>query len=166
MRLFIQQSIPKLIIFLSFLTYLTSCNSSSSHLKGYQTKTLTLNTGEKLTIYIADSAEKQVRGLSNIQDKDFSNNEGMLFLGEGMSPRQFWMPETFFDLDIFFLTEDFYVLDIHRNLKHSPSKSRDRSSVPLSKEVVSQHVLEIKSSSPLAKKIKRGMILKLNSENL
>ena len=57
------------------------------------------------------------------------------------------------------MNEDFYILDIHRGLKHNP-KSRDKVEPTYSKVVFCQHVLELKSSSPLAKKLRPGMILK------
>lgn len=161
MKLFIHQSSSKLIIFFCFLVLTTSCKSStSSHLKSYEVRKLIIPSGEIIKTYIAKSHEQQRLGLSTIKNKDFTNNEAMFFIGSEMKLRQFWMPETYFDLDIFFLNSELYVLDIHRDLKHSPSSSRDRSKVSLSKEVLAQYVLEIKSSSKLSKKIKRGMVLK------
>jgi uncharacterized membrane protein (UPF0127 family) len=166
MKIFIHQTLLKLIIFLTFLATVTSCNSSSSsHLDSYSKRHLQLPSGEKFKVYIAKTDSQQREGLSKIRNKDFSANEGMFFTGETMFARQFWMPETHFNLDLFFLNAELYVLDIHRNLQHSPSTSKDRSIVPLSREVISQHVLELKSSSKLAKKIKRGMILKWNVQN-
>jgi uncharacterized membrane protein (UPF0127 family) len=107
---------------------------------------------------------QQREGLSKIASSDFSDKDGMFFTGNKMFPRQFWMPETHFNLDVFFLSADLYVLDIHRDLQHSPTKSRNRSIVPLSKEVICQHVLELKANSELANKIKRGMVLKWSSQ--
>lgn len=115
--------------------------------------------GHKIEIFVADTGKRQKEGLSKIQSKDFSVNQGMLFPEDGMRLRQFWMPETHFDLDVFFMNEDYYVLDIHRQLKHFP-KEGPKKQIPLSKEVFSQHVLELRSDSPHAAKIKPGMILK------
>ena len=148
------------MLFLFFCFNLSSCNASSSaHLEDYKTRTLILDSGEEITVFIAESEDQQRKGLSSIKDRDFKYNMGMLFPESKMRERQFWMPETYFDLDIFFMNEDFYILDIHRGLKHNP-KSRDKVEPTYSKVVFCQHVLELKSSSPLAKKLRPGMILK------
>ncbi len=56
----------------------------------------------KLKTYLAISPEQQTRGLSRVQDKDFSDHEAMLFFYTEDSVKSFWMPDTYFDLDIFF----------------------------------------------------------------
>jgi uncharacterized membrane protein (UPF0127 family) len=158
---YIPQRASNLIIFLSYLLVFGACNASTSnHLDSYKTQTFKLSTGEEFSVYVAQTYEQQKKGLSGIKPEDFSVNKGMIFPEEKMKERQFWMPETHFDLDVFFMTADYYIIDIHRGLKHHPTKG-DRSEVPLSKQVFSQHVLELKANSPLAKKIKHGMILKL-----
>lgn len=108
---------------------------------------------------MAKTYKEQKRGLSKIKDEDFPHGEGMFFTGNKMYMRQFWMPETHFNLDIVFLNSDLYILDIHRNLAHFP-KPAPRSKIPMSKEVFSRHILELKSGSPLAKQIKIGQFLK------
>lgn len=160
MTRYISQTTLKLMLFLALGLFLTSCNTSTaSHLELLEKKEITLPSGETLKAYIAKTAKEQKKGLSTIKSEDFSDREVMFFPANRMFVRQFWMPETHFDIDIIFLNQDLYVLDIHRNLKHFPAKY-PQDEIPKSKEVFSQHVLEIKSSSPLAKKIKRGMILK------
>ena len=148
------------MLFLAILVTSLSCQSdSASHIRKYETKKLTLTSGETIKVYFAKTAKEQKRGLSKIKPRDLADNEAMLFTGDKLRPRQFWMPEVYFDLDLFYLSENFYVLDIHRSLK----KHKDRYPehlVPRSRTVMSVHVLEIKSNSPLAKKIKPGMILK------
>ncbi len=141
----------------------TSCNtqtnaSTASHLDNYPIKTLKLG-DKKVKVYIANNDERQRQGLSKIQSKDFPIDAGMLFPDEYMHIRQFWMPETYFDLDVIFMNSDYYVLDIHRGLKHFPGKG-SRREVPLSKEVFCQHVLELRADSPLAKLVQPGMTLK------
>jgi len=164
MHNYIPQSFTKLIIFLGLLAHFTGCNASTSkHLKSYQKGVMTLPNGESFLVYIAKTSAQQKLGLSKIKAEDFSINEGMLFPEEKMFMRQFWMPETHFDLDVFFLNEDYYVLDIHRGLRHNsnPIKSyRDRQNTSFSKKVFSQHVLELRSDSAFAKKIRPGMLLK------
>lgn len=161
MKIFIPQTLRNLIIFLGLLGIFNSCNAStSSHLKEYQTKSVTLPSGEVVKAYVAITDPQQKKGLSGIKKEDFEDHWGMLFPAEKMFVRQFWMPNTHFDMDVIFMNEDYYILDIHRSLKHYPSTTKG-SRVPLSKRVFSQHVLEIKSNSPLAKKIHPGMTLKV-----
>lgn len=157
MKNFIPQYGLILTLFLSLS--ITSCKSSADHLKDYRLSELKLDSGTVLKVYIAESREQQSRGLSQIKSNDFGPKETMLFPLPRMKYRQFWMPETHFDLDIIFMNADYYVLDIHRKLKHYPKKN-PRSKVPMSKEVFSQHVLEIRSDSPHAKEIQPGMTLK------
>lgn len=166
---FIPQRPLSFILFLVLIHAVTACNtqgneSSSEHLKSYPVKTLMLE-GEKIKVFVADTAERQRKGLSTIKAQDFSKDWGMLFPEKSMRLRQFWMPETYFDLDVIFMNGDYYVLDIHRSLKHYPKKGGRRGlEVPLSKEVFSQHVLEVRSDSPVAKKIKPGMVLEFVSK--
>lgn len=162
----IQHLALKLMLFIQFIALFGSCKASSiQHLEDYKKKTLILNSKEELTVFIAKSISQQKLGLSGVKDEDFKDHYAMLFPGDKMEVRQFWMPETFFDLDLFFLNEDFYILEVQRKLKHSPFKSyikRPR----YSKEVFCQHVLEMKSSSPLSKKLKPGMTLKWKKKAL
>ena len=157
---YIPQFILKLTIFLGMLPLITSCNTSSmAHIKNYETKTIVLPSGEELQTYIAEGPLKQATGLSNVKDNDFSESEAMFFPGSYPKLRQFWMPETHFNLDLIFLSEDLYVLDIQRNLQHFKSAT-PKKNVPMSKEVFCTHVLEIKANSKISSKIKHGMILK------
>lgn len=157
----IHQTVLKLTYFLGLFAFLTSCDASTAkHLQNYKKVKLNFEDGQQLTIYIAKSAAEQKRGLSGIKKEDFSLNEGMLFPKEEMDYRQFWMPNTYFDLDLFFMNSDFYILDVHRGLKHFPHQG-PKNKIPLSKIVFSQHVLEIRSDSPIAKKLKSGMKIKL-----
>lgn len=161
MTVFIPQRALKLMLFLLILGTSLSCESDSdtaSHIKKYKARTLTLPSGEVAKIYVAESVDEQKRGLSKIKPSHLKYNEGMLFPGTVLKPRQFWMPEVYFDLDLFFLSKDFYVLDVHRSLKSHKTREPE-GDVPRSKTVISVHVLELKSSSPLAKKIEHGMIL-------
>lgn len=150
----IHQSFLKLISFL----ILFSCTNTDVF-ENYTKSQISLNSGEKLEVILAIDANKQERGLSNIKPDQFSDNQVMLFTGSKTKLRQFWMPETLFNLDIVFLSSDFYIIDIDRNVPAHPTRY-PRSSVPLSKAVFCTHVLEIKSTSPLAQKIKVGEFLK------
>jgi len=155
-RFLIQQYALKFTILLIF----ASCvESSAKHLEKLPQDTILIENSIELKTYIAVTYDEQRKGLSGVMPKDFKDNEAMLFPARRDKVRQFWMPETHMDLDIFFLSDDLYVLDVHRSLKHFEKDGPDHE-VPRSKIVKCRHVLELKSSSPLAKKIYPGMILK------
>jgi uncharacterized membrane protein (UPF0127 family) len=73
------------------------------------------------------------------------------------------MPDTYFDLDIFFLDKDLKILEVQRNVPHYPGR-QNPSKIPRTKKVLSAHVLEMKSDSPLAKELKPGQTLKWSAK--
>lgn len=152
----IQQSFLKLISFL----ILISC-SDSDVFESYKKSQILTKSGKKLEVILAINDVEQEKGLSNIRPNQLNDNQVMLFTAKSTKLRQFWMPETFFNLDIVFLTSDLYIIDIDRNVQKHPTRY-PRDKVPLSKSVFCTHVLEIKSTSPLAKEIKVGEFLKWN----
>lgn len=157
MHQFIPQVWAKFIIFI--VLFLGCDANTASHLNDYQLKTIKLPSEETFQVYIAEGALKQAKGLSDIEPEDFPKDLGMFFPGEGIKERQFWMPNTLFNLDIIYLSEDLYVIDIHRNLPRFRG-FEPRSKIPMSKKVKCTHVLEVVSGSELAKKIQPGMLLK------
>ena len=117
---------------------------------------------KKISIRWAVTEKEKLQGLSGVRSKDFSKNESMLFLYPTVDSRQFWMPNTFFDLDIFFLDTNFKVLAIERNVTHHPgNKNPDK--IRRTKRYLSQHVLEMRADSPHAKKIKLNDVLNIKT---
>ncbi len=163
MNIFIQQRALKLINFLlSFLVIfaLTGCNEKSSPYDSYTQGQLKLPSGKVLKIYVADTPKKQVQGLSGTKPELFADDETMLFPGITDKMRNFWMPDTYFNLDIVYLTKEFYVLDVQRNVPHFIGREPNYK-IPRAKPVYCRHVLEIKTDSPFAKEITPGMTLDL-----
>ena len=147
--------------FVFFLS--SSCVDKAMPLTNLKTTSISMPGGEKFEAFIAKTYEEQAQGLSGIKNKDFLDHQAMLFVYAEDGMRQFWMPNTYFNLDIIFLTSDFYILDIHRNLPHYPRKEIN-GKVPKSKIVFARHVLEVKSSSKLAKKLHVGMQLSVTDK--
>ena len=58
--------------------------------------------GLTIDVALATTREEQTKGLSGIKSKQFKMTQGMLFVNREMAPRKFWMPDTFFNLDIIF----------------------------------------------------------------
>jgi uncharacterized membrane protein (UPF0127 family) len=152
-----------LTILLVLFPLISSCNDTAPQFHQFEQANFKVPSGKNIKVYIAISAQEQAIGLSGTKPEQFSDSDAMLFPAKEMSERQFWMPETYMDLDLFFMNEDYYILDIHRNLKHF-TKRQPEHLVPRSKTVYSQHVLEMKSSSPFSKELQIGMKLEMKKD--
>ena len=87
----------------------------------------------------------------------------MLFFYKSEGPKSFWMPDTYFNLDIIFLNKDFLVVDIVKNIQHHPGRAPNPP-IARTPSVNCRHVLEIRADSPLSSKIKLGTQFKWMSE--
>ena len=81
-----------------------------------------LKTGEKLRVKVVFNNKDHTKGLSGTPSYQFAADQGMLFFYDKDSVRRFWMPDTYFDLDIFFLDKDLKVLAVDRNVAHHPGR--------------------------------------------
>ncbi len=97
----------------------------------------------------------QVQGLSGIKDSEFENNEGMLFFYLEDGEKAFWMPDTYFDLDLFYLDHELKIIDVVRRLPHHVGRLSPEL-IPRARGVWCRHVLELKASSPIAEKLQIG----------
>jgi len=150
-----------ILIILIIFPLISSCDDTAPKFKSFEQAEFKTPSGKVVKVYIAKSPTEQAIGLSGTKPEQFADDEAMLFPANKMLERQFWMPETFMDLDLFFMNEDYYILDIHRNLKHFTKRVPERD-VPRSKTVFSQHVLEMKSKSSLSQELEIGMKLELD----
>jgi uncharacterized membrane protein (UPF0127 family) len=115
--------------------------------------------GQLIKTHMAITDEEQKQGLSGMKPADFSAHEGMLFFYTTDEVRMFWMPDTYFDLDLFFLNKNLKIVDVHRSLKFHPGR-QEPPAIARSKHAYSRHILEMRSDSSLAKSLKRGDYLK------
>ncbi len=146
-------------IFLS-LIYLFASTGFAQKPKGYLS--YGLGDGIEINRVLVTDAE-HAKGLSGIKPSEFKETEGALFFFKKTGMRNFWMPNTYFDLDIIYLNEDFKILSIDRGVKHHPSRSEP---IPRATPTISRHVLEIKSGTALSKILKPGLILKWKGSGL
>ena len=120
---------------------------------------------DKILIKLAIDMDTQVKGLSGTRDADWPEDQGMLFVYDEDGGRGFWMPDTYFDLDLFFLDKDFKILDVERKVPHFIGRfPEDR--IPRVRVVWSRHVLEMKAKSEVAKRLKVGDQLQFRSPQI
>lgn len=118
--------------------------------------------GENIKTALAITLKDQEQGLSGIKPSDFDDDQGMLFYYLQEDEKFFWMPDTYFDLDLFYLDRDLKILDIIRKLPHYIGR-HNPDLIPRARGVWSRHTLEMKSTSPIAAKLKVGDSLKWKS---
>jgi uncharacterized membrane protein (UPF0127 family) len=149
--------------FLTLLLLLTlwSCQSESRNpLKKIELKT---PAGDVIKTTLVFTPKDMEQGLSGTKAEDFSEEQGMLFFYLVDDEKNFWMPDTYFDLDLIFLDKDLKVNDIIRKLPHYIGRNNP-DLIPRARSVWARHVLEMKSSSAISNKIKIGDQLQWESD--
>ena len=91
---------------------------------------------QKLSLEIADNEQKRSYGLMN--RKDMKSNLGMLFIWKNRQIRNFWMKNTHFNLDLFFVNNQGEIIEIYVN-----AKAFDETNIKSQNEV--KFVVELKS---------------------
>ncbi|WP_408097343.1 DUF192 domain-containing protein [Peredibacter sp. HCB2-198] len=117
--------------------------------------------GETVKTSLAYTKDDQLDGLQHVQDSEFSEDQGKLFFYLKDAARTFWMPNTYFNLDIIYLDEDLKIVDIVWNMPHYTDDLN--SEIPRAPTITSRHVLEMKAGSPASSQLKIGDSLKWNS---
>jgi uncharacterized membrane protein (UPF0127 family) len=135
-----------LIFFLCFETWTVTPDK-------LQKSKLAMMNGRMISVFLAVTDKEQNDGLSGWKPTQLAQDQGMLFLYKNHGIRSFWMPNTFFNLDIIYLDQNFKVLKIDRNAQHHPSYNEP---VPRLSPTFAHHVLEIHANSELSKQIKVG----------
>ncbi len=135
----------------------------ASNLKKLKTGTLTLASGKTVKLRYAISDEEQLKGLSGVMPDEFADDEGLLFYYKSDGPKRFWMPDTYFNLDIFFIDAKGKVKQVARDVLSHPGYNETLIPIARTDSVICRHVLEMKATSPLSKSIKMGDILKWTS---
>lgn len=144
------------LLTLCLIFMLVSCQTESQNKSGLP-KAIELITPSKKVIntQLAFTFEEQQQGLSGIKEVDFDDDQAMLFFNLEDGERNFWMPDTYFDLDLFYLDKDLKIIDIVRKLPHYIGKNSPEL-IPRARPVWARHTLEMKHSSPIAKSLNIG----------
>ena len=130
----------KIIVFGFFLIFSQVSVNSESNRPVFKKILCTVkankNNPKKLSIELADNERKRSYGLMNRED--MKSNSGMLFIWKDRQIRNFWMKNTHFDLDLFFLNNHGKIIEIYKN-----AKAFDETNI-MSKQKV-KYVLEMKA---------------------
>ena len=118
--------------------------------------------GKVIKTTLAITEYDQNQGLSGVRSNDFDDDQGMLFFYLDDFEKHFWMPDTYFDLDLFYLDKNLKIIEIIRKAPHYIGRANPHL-IPRIRGVWCRHVLEMKSSSELAQKLKKGDQLKWKS---
>jgi uncharacterized membrane protein (UPF0127 family) len=117
---------------------------------------------QTLTLRLAITQEEHQKGLSGLKPSEFNESEGMLFINKTMGPRRFWMPDTYFNLDIIFLNSKLKIVGLEKNVPFHPGFT-EPPAIYRTKEYFAQYILETKAGSQFSKKLKKGDTLKWKS---
>jgi uncharacterized membrane protein (UPF0127 family) len=142
---------------LLLLACLYSCQSESHKPLPEAIRDMELRTpsGETIKTHLVFTLVEQTQGLSGVKPGDFSAQDGMLFFYLDDDMKYYWMPDTYFDLDLHYLDEKLKIVDIVRKLPHYIGR-HNQDLIPRARGVWCRHVLEMKADSPLSQKLKIG----------
>jgi uncharacterized membrane protein (UPF0127 family) len=108
---------------------------------------------QKITLRMAITRDEHTKGLSGLRPSDFKNTEGMLFINAEESERKFWMPDTYFNLDIIFLNKNLDIIAIEKNVSMHPG-TKEPPSIYRTGNYFAQYILEVKANSLFSKDLK------------
>lgn len=103
--------------------------------------------------FVADDDVKAAEGFMWVTDKDFKDNQGMIFILASSKVQSFWMQNTLIPLDIIYIATDGKVVSI------AHGKPRDETSLPST--APANYVLELKDGMAAKLGIKPGTKLTL-----
>lgn len=119
------------------------------HLVQMQSARFQTPEGKSLMTTLAITPEEHEKGLSGVKPQEWPIDHSMFFAGLEDNYRTFWMPDTYFDLDIFFLDKDFKIVAIERKIAHHPGRENE-STIARTRSYLCRHVLEMSSDSSLS----------------
>jgi len=111
--------------------------------------------GERFTVELADSSEKQSLGLM-YRDK-MDDDHGMLFLFPAEGMRSFWMKNTRIPLDIFYFDSNLKLVSVAENAR--PCRTARCPSYPSTGPA--KYVLELNAGKAAELGVQKGDVLEL-----
>ena len=116
--------------------------------------------GVEVELELALTQKQHTQGLSGLKSNEFKNSKGMLFVNPNIGPRRFWMPNTYFNLDIIFLDHDLKIVGIEKNVPAHPGLA-EPPAIYKTDTYMAQFVLETKAYADFGKNLKKNDTLKL-----
>ena len=114
-------SMIKFIVLIFLLLCFVNCAQKSSALV-YEKKRLSIG-NQTLVVEVADTDEKRRNGL--MHRKGLASNAGMIFVYDKEKTQNFWMKNTYIDLDLGFFNKDRVLVDIQQMDGLSSSSQED-----------------------------------------
>ncbi len=112
--------------------------------------------GKTFVMDIADTPTKQEQGLSGHQP--LADNVGMIFIFDKPGNYGFWMKDMLFPLDIIWVSDDFHIVHIEKNLAPETYPTIYYPGAP------SKYVLEISAGGSDQNNIKIGDLVKISEK--
>lgn len=152
-------------LFFAFSCHHKSGENESHQLKKQQKGFIVFPSGEKMKVFFALTFSEQTKGLSGVSPNEFGNDEVLWFYYLNDDFRSFWMPNTYFNLDIIFIDKNLKVIRVIRDVPFHEG-FKEPPLIPRTPSVYARHVLEIKSSSSYRGKFKEGSQLRYQGVSL
>ena len=143
----------KSFFLLFVLLGLSACNT-------YKTVPVILPDGFEVQARLADTPEKQTKGLMFV--KHLPENKGMLFAFDNDTEQLFWMKNTLIDLDMVFIGSDKRVTSVDAEVPHSYTYTPDAQVAYSAGQ--GQYVLELAAKTAERHHVKPGETLRFTLE--
>lgn len=141
------------LVFFFLLTLATACQSKVE--KNPSEWGYLVTPQDKILVKLAISDAQQIKGLSGLRDEDWPDDDGLLFANDEERLHEFWMPDTYFDLDLIYLDGSLKIIEIQRSIPHFIGRSPENR-IPRAPKVWARHILEMKSKSEVSKRLRVG----------
>lgn len=115
--------------------------------------------GNSVGLELALTRNEHTKGLSGLKSSEFKDSQGLLFVNYEMGPRRFWMPDTYFNLDIIFLDHDLKIVAVEKNVPAHAGMT-EPPAIYKTETYNAQFVLETKAGAIFGKKLKKNDQLK------
>ena len=134
---------------------LTNTTFAQLNLKTLPLKQLCSSTGAT-QVYLLSTPKERQHGFSDFKTRQPFINTGMYFQYPHPGRRRFWMPNTFFALDIIFLDATQQIVAIERNVPYYPHPVSNRSKVPRTHTYYAKDVIEFPHGTKWVTNLKVG----------
>ncbi|MCG2724754.1 MAG: DUF192 domain-containing protein [Elusimicrobia bacterium] len=116
-----------------------------------------LPNSQKISVEVASDEKSRQKGL--MFRKSLKQNEGMLFVFDDNSQKHFWMKNTFVDLDIIFIGEDFIINRIFKDIKKTAPNMKDSEIEMVSAK--GKYILELAAGSAKKHRLRPGLKIEI-----